>query len=216
MEDKAKAQEVGDQIHAIWCVLSPSLMQLKWQCNAFRFCFEPDVSRPLLELEEKFFNEQRAGNGNLIEQVQTLCRNWLDAVPVVAIFTKFDILFTRVYDRKMDKEKNLEIAHATLKEKFEKPLRGYTYPPCAYVRFECMSLHFLGQTLGLIPCSAIHEGGRGDHQEQVGELIKLTAASIDDLALKMLFITVQQNNLEICIKHAVNKYVPLLSAIAST
>ena len=31
-----------------------------------RFCFDPDVSRPLLPLEVKFFNEQRAGNGKLI------------------------------------------------------------------------------------------------------------------------------------------------------
>ena len=113
-------------------------------------------------------------------------------------------------------EKNLEIAHATLREKFEEPLRGYAYPPCAYVSFGCMSLHFLGQTLGLIPFPAIQEGGKGNHQEQVGELIKETAASIDDLALKMLFITIQQNNLEICIKHAVNEYVLLLFAIAST
>ena len=95
----------------------------------------------------------------------------------------------------MDKEKNLEIAHATLKEKFEKPLRSYAYPPCAYVRFECMSLHFLGQTLGLISCPAIQEGDKGNHQEQVGELVKEAAASIDDF---------QQNNLEICIKCAVN------------
>ena len=77
-------------------------------------------------------------------------------------------------------------------------------------------LHFLGQTLRLIPCPAIQEGGKGNHQEQVGELIKVTAASMDDLALKMLFVTVQQNNLEVCIKYAVNKYVLLLSAIAST
>ena len=35
----------------------------------------------------------------------------------------------------------------------------------------------------------------GNHQEQVGELIKQTVASIDDLALKMLFVTIQQNNL---------------------
>ena len=77
-------------------------------------------------------------------------------------------------------------------------------------------VHFLGQTWGLIQCLAIQEGGKGNHQEQVGELIKETVASIDDLALKMLFITVQQNNLEICIKYAVNKYVLLFSAIAST
>jgi hypothetical protein len=43
----------------------------------------------------------------------------------------------------------------------------------------------------------------GDHQEQVKELIKKTADSLDDLALKILFISVQQNNLELCIKYAV-------------
>jgi len=64
-------------------------------------------------------------------------------------------------------------------------------------------------------CPAIHED-EGNHQEQVGELIKQTAASIDDLALKMLFITVQQNNLEVCIEYAVNKSVIHLSTVAST
>jgi hypothetical protein len=134
----------------------------------------------------------------------------------VAIFTKFDILLTRVYDMDKEDEENLEIAHATLKEKFEKPLRGYDYPPRAYVRFECMSFLVSGPTLGLIPCPAIQEGGKGNHQEQIGELIKQTTASIDDLALKMLFVTVQQNNLEICIECAVNEYVVFSSPIALT
>ena len=69
--------------------------------------------------------------------------------------------------------------------------------------------------LGFIACPAIHED-EGNHQEQVGELIKQTAASIDDLALKMLFITVQQNNLEVCIEYAVNKSVVQSSTVAST
>jgi hypothetical protein len=42
--------------------------------------------------------------------------------------------------------------------------------------------------LGLIAFLAIDDD-EGNHQEQVGELIKQTAASIDDLALKMLFVT---------------------------
>ena len=33
--------------------------------NMLRFCFAPDVSRPLLELEQRFFNEQRGGNGKM-------------------------------------------------------------------------------------------------------------------------------------------------------
>jgi hypothetical protein len=69
--------------------------------------------------------------------------------------------------------------------------------------------------LGLITFTAIDDD-EGNHQEQVGELIKQTAASIDDLALKMLFITVQQNNLEICIEYALNMSVVHLSTIPLT
>ena len=47
----------------------------------------------------------------------------------------------------------------------------------------------------------------GNHQEQVKELMKATADSLDDLALKMLFVSVQQNNLELCIQYAVDRYV---------
>jgi hypothetical protein len=73
---------------------------------------------------------------------------------VVAIFTKFDVLITRVYDRNQDDEKNLKFACETLEEKFEKPLRGYKYPPCAYVRVECMYAFIPGQNLGLIFASS--------------------------------------------------------------
>jgi len=47
----------------------------------------------------------------------------------------------------------------------------------------------------------------GNHQEQVKELIKETADSLDNLALKMLLVSVQQNNLELCIKYAVQQWV---------
>ncbi|KAF8347219.1 hypothetical protein F5887DRAFT_1131499 [Amanita rubescens] len=163
IQEKAKANEVKDQIHAIW------------------FCFAPDISRPLLGLEQRFFNEQQCGN-----------------VPVVAIFTKFDDLITQVYDRNEDDEKNREVACAALEKKFEKPLKGYKFPPCTYVRFESI------------------QEDEGNHQEQVGELIKQTAASIDDLALKMLFVTVQQNNLEVCIEYALNQSVIHSYAVPST
>jgi len=69
--------------------------------------------------------------------------------------------------------------------------------------------------LGLIVFPAIDDD-EGNHQEQVGELIKQTAASINDLALKMLFVTIQQNNLEVCIEYAMNRCVICLFAVAST
>ena len=37
-------------------------------------------------------------------------------------------------------KKNREVARATLEKKFEEPLKGYKFPPRAYVQFECMSL----------------------------------------------------------------------------
>ncbi|PPQ81509.1 hypothetical protein CVT26_010896 [Gymnopilus dilepis] len=150
--DRAKARDVMDQIHAIW------------------FCFYPDVSRPLLQLEQDFFNEQRAGN-----------------VPVVAIFTKFDDLVSQVWDRDKDYDANENKARATLSERFEYPLRKCNFPPRAYLHLEALN------------------DDEGNHQEQVGVLIEKTAASIDNLALKMLFVNVQQNNLEVCIRAAVNK-----------
>ncbi|KAJ3556349.1 hypothetical protein NP233_g11998 [Leucocoprinus birnbaumii] len=151
LEEKAKAKDVDEQLHAIW------------------FCFTPDVSRPLLALEQEFFNTQRTGN-----------------VPVVAIFTKFDDLIIQVYDREKHYSDNFENALATLEEKFEKPIKAYRHPPRAYVRFQ--SLH----------------DDEGNHQEQIMELTKRTAESIDDFTLKNLFVVVQNNNLEVCIECAVN------------
>ena len=92
----------------------------------------------------------------------------------------------------------------TLEKKFKKPLSSYKCHPCAYVRFEGQSFVIQQLILGLMPHLAIHND-EGNHQEQVGELIKQTAASINDLALKMLFVTVQQNNLDVCIECAVNR-----------
>ena len=67
IQEKAKSKEVKDQIHAIWCV-SYALSSYDSSENAFRFCFEPDVSRPLLELESTFFNNPCAGNGKLVSR----------------------------------------------------------------------------------------------------------------------------------------------------
>jgi len=50
----------------------------------------------------------------------------------------------------------------------------------------------------------------GKHQDQVKELVRKTADSLDNLALKMLFVSVQQNNLELCIKSAIKLQVQLL------
>ncbi|KAH9051090.1 hypothetical protein EDB87DRAFT_1695719 [Lactarius vividus] len=137
-----------------------------------RYCFIPNKARFLLDLEKRFFNEQRVGN-----------------IPVIAIFTKFDDLINQVYDGDLDEDKNREVAENLLKDSLRAPLFEYKFPPRADVCLEDM-----------------HEDD-GNHQEQVKVLIEKTAESLDDLALKILFVSLQQNNLELCVKYAV-KYAP--------
>ena len=47
----------------------------------------------------------------------------------------------------------------------------------------------------------------GNHQDQVKVLIEKTASSLDDTALKMLFVSVQQNNIDLCVQYAIITYV---------
>jgi len=65
LQEKAKAKEVKDQIHAIWFVLL-ILPSFDATNNVFRFCFTPDVCHPLLGLEQRFFNEQLARNSKIV------------------------------------------------------------------------------------------------------------------------------------------------------
>ena len=47
----------------------------------------------------------------------------------------------------------------------------------------------------------------GNHQDQVKDLIEKTASSLDDTALKILFVSVQQNNIDLCVQYAINRCV---------
>ncbi|KAF8804128.1 hypothetical protein BYT27DRAFT_7194861, partial [Phlegmacium glaucopus] len=104
IEKRARSTDVEDQLHAIW------------------FCFKPDKSRPLLELEQRFFNEPRAGNGVLS--------------PVIAIFTKFDDLVIQVFKRSLGMQGSREEGVKILEDRFRAPLFKYKYPPKAHVCME--------------------------------------------------------------------------------
>ena len=43
----------------------------------------------------------------------------------------------------------------------------------------------------------------GKHRDQVKVLIEKTASTLDDTALKMLFVSVQQNNIDLCVRYAI-------------
>ena len=50
----------------------------------------------------------------------------------------------------------------------------------------------------------------GNHQDQVKVLIEKTASSLDNTALKMLFVSVQQNNIDLSVQYAIKVYVMFL------
>ncbi|KAG6886692.1 hypothetical protein C0995_005811 [Termitomyces sp. Mi166 len=99
----AMATDPNHQLHAIW------------------FCFIPDMSRFLLDLEKNFFNEERAGN-----------------VPVIAIFTKFDDLINQVYDSDLDEDENRKAAQDKLNELKAPLFNDYKFPPRAGICLEGM------------------------------------------------------------------------------
>ena len=122
-------------------------------------------------------------------------------VPVLAIYTKFDDLVIQVYNDNLDDEEIRQCAITCLEDKFEKPLRKCRFPPKAHLHLEGMFVACV-DTLSLMFWTDL-QNDAGSHQQQVKELTQKTAESLDNLAIKMLFVSVQQNNLELSIVSAV-------------
>ena len=69
-----------------------------------------------------------------------------DAVPVIAVFTKFDDLVAQVYDRDREEESRTN-AFKVVKESFETPLENSRDRPKAYVCLEGAFIYLLFQAL---------------------------------------------------------------------
>ena len=118
---------------------------------------------------------------------------------------------TQIYDIDQDDNDNRQNAEEQVEKKFRKPLYGYAFPPRADVCFEgkcrlilCQSVDYMTQPSTL---TADLHTETGKHQDQVKVLIERTASLLDDTALKMLFVSVQQNNIELCVQYAIDSYV---------
>ncbi|KAJ7133057.1 hypothetical protein C8R44DRAFT_611079 [Mycena epipterygia] len=111
-------------------------------------------------------------------------------VPVIAIFTKFDGLITKAFtqlkaeglDRKEAKQRQTERAHEMLSTDFIKRLMSTTFCPSEYVRMDDMRAK----------------------DNNCDELIGKTAKALSNDTLKLLFVSVQQNNIDLCSLFAVN------------
>ncbi|KAJ7085905.1 GTP-binding protein [Mycena epipterygia] len=111
------------------------------------------------------------------------------SVPVVAIFTKFDGLVTKSFnelrrsgtDRPRAHEQKVELAQERLNTNFLEPLMSTKSPPSDHVQLDDM---------------------RKDSSSCV-PLIEKTANVLNDDTLKLLFVSVQRNNIDVCTRYAI-------------
>ncbi|KAF8179277.1 hypothetical protein K438DRAFT_1843131 [Mycena galopus ATCC 62051] len=148
--------------------------QLSDQLHAIWYCMPTDTARPLLAADEQFFNVSGTGK-----------------VPVIAIFTKFDGLIREAFNelrlggrgKSIPDAKNeaLGQAQAILTSNFIGPLNTTKFRPSDFVRLDDMRME----------------------QSDCIDLINKTAHALSDDTLKLLFVSVQQNNLDLSIRYAV-------------
>ncbi|KAJ6585478.1 hypothetical protein B0H19DRAFT_925856 [Mycena capillaripes] len=112
-------------------------------------------------------------------------------VPVISIFTKFDGLLTEAVSQLVDEGYSWEDAEGLqteqagkmLTDNFEKPLMSSKFPPANLVRLDDMR----------------------EETSDCKELIEKTADALSDATLKLLFVSVQQNNIDLCIRHVMKE-----------
>ena len=114
---------------------------------------------------------------------------------------------TQIYNIYLDDDVNRQNAEEQVEKKFRKPLYEFTFPPRADVCFEGKWWLISRQDGSMFNPMADLHSEIGNHQDQVKVLIEKTASSLDDTALKMLFVSVQQNNIDLCVRYAINAYV---------
>ncbi|KAF7343577.1 GTP-binding protein [Mycena sanguinolenta] len=166
--------------------------ELSKQLHAIWYCLPTDGNRPLLEAEDQFFRISGTGK-----------------VPLIVIFTKFDGLVTKAFQELRAEGKNIrtantgkvELAQRMLTTNYRDPLNGVEFKPSAYVRLDGGSASDISLILLIVLPDM-----RQEHSNCI-ELINQTAKTLTDDALLLLFVSVQRNNIDLCIRLAVRRSV---------
>ncbi|KAJ7891638.1 GTP-binding protein [Mycena olivaceomarginata] len=142
---------------------------------------------------EFIFHDSRgfeSGSVNETERVQAFITERA-AIPVVAIFTKFDGLITKAFAQLKRGGATRQEAAAGANEKalemlttdFIEPLKSTTFHPEHY----------------------LHLSNMQEADSNSDKLMEKTANALNDDALRLLFVSVQQNNIALCTSYAVTK-----------
>ncbi|KAJ7066102.1 hypothetical protein C8F01DRAFT_1248151 [Mycena amicta] len=152
------------------------------QLHAIWYCLPmADTTRPFLKPDEEFFNLEGVGN-----------------VPVIAIFTKCDGLFTEVRSdllaSGMDSDemnaKSIEKVGEILMTRFT-VLQQQRFAPVAHVETQDMGEPRRTSTTQKKAFAAMQD-------KCVKKLVQVTAGALTNEALQLLFVSIQRNNLDLC------------------
>ena len=133
-------------------------------------------------------------------------------VPVIAIFTKFDALVTAAFNTLCeDNNKSMkevrreapEVAIGNLKANYINPLLETKYKPKRHLHLEGRKW-IADYNMCFLTAFCQYVDMQNKHAD-CSTLIKETATAIDDDALQLLFVSVQQNNLALSTEYAVSK-----------
>ncbi|KAJ7897403.1 hypothetical protein B0H13DRAFT_1718538 [Mycena leptocephala] len=157
------------------------------QLHAIWYCLPmADTTRPFLKTDEEFFDLEGVGN-----------------VPVIAIFTKCDGLFTEVrgahlaggMDPNELNTKCINKVEEILTARFE-ALRQRRFAPAAHVNTQDMGEPRHTGTAQKKAFAAMQD-------KCVKKLVQVTASALTNEALRLLFVSVQRNNLDLCAFYAI-------------
>jgi hypothetical protein len=130
------------------------------------------------------------------------------AVPVIAVFTKFDALEMKAYQDLLDKDYPRDEAKAQASNHALDSIKGQVeslykklHPPKSHV--------YLRGDKSTLTHIAYHNSASDMYKADADchELIKQTAVVINDDTLQLLFVSTQRNNLELCIEYSIKRWV---------
>ncbi|KAJ7193867.1 GTP-binding protein, partial [Mycena pura] len=154
--------------------------ELSEQLHAIWYCMPTDTNRPSLKADEDFFGTDMTGNGKACSCFHSFITDLHTTVPLIAVFTKYDGLVIEaesqlVAEGRDEKEAEDEApnrARAILATNFREPLERAKFSPSEHVVLADMD----------------------QESSDCKELIEKTANALTDDALRLLFVSVQQNN----------------------
>lgn len=119
----------------------------QFMISGFRYCLPTDSARPLSAADEEFFKQYGTGKGERKKtrfKWHVICAH-LVAVPVIAIFTKFDALVLDAFSTlrkikgtsiKEAKENALKAAKSNLTANYVDPLLATKYGPKGHLHLQ--------------------------------------------------------------------------------